>query len=51
VNYYFIGTSVKVSVGYEYDQFRDREVGALGSAFNAGSTNVQGLRAQLQLQF
>jgi hypothetical protein len=51
VNYYFIGTSVKLSVGYEYDQFRDREVGALGTAFNAGSANVQGLRAQLQLQF
>ncbi|HTB64175.1 MAG TPA: porin [Opitutales bacterium] len=51
VNYYFIGTSVKLSVGYEYDQFKDRQVGALGTAFNAGSTNVQGLRAQLQLQF
>ena len=51
VDYYFIGTSVKLELGYEYDQFKDRQVGALGTAFNAGSTDVQGLRAQLQLQF
>jgi len=51
VNYYIEGTSVKLSVGYEFDQFSNRQIGALGSAFSGPRTNVQGFRAQLQLTF
>jgi len=51
VNYYIMGTSLKLSAGYELDQFNDRQVGAAGSAFSGSGANVSGFRTQLQLQF
>jgi hypothetical protein len=50
VNYYIIGTSVKISVGGELDEFGHRQA-ALGGNFNGGRAEVEGLRAQLQLTF
>jgi hypothetical protein len=50
VNWYIIGTSVKWSVDYEYDQFSGRETVA-GGPFNGPRANVSGLRTQLQLRF
>jgi hypothetical protein len=50
VNYYIIGTDVKLSAGYEYDQFYERQVAA-GGSFNGPRANVQGVRTQLQLLF
>jgi hypothetical protein len=51
VNWYIEGTSVKLSLGYEFDQFSGRQTGALGTAFNGPHANAEGLRAQLQLTF
>ena len=50
VNYYIIGTDVKLSAGYEYDQFYQRQTVA-GGAFAGPRANVQGVRTQLQLLF
>ena len=51
VNWYIEGTSVKLSAGYEFDQFSGRQTGALGTGFTGPRTNAQGFRAQLQVQF
>jgi hypothetical protein len=50
VNYYIIGTDVKLSAGYEYDQFYERQI-AGGGNFNGPRANVQGVRTQLQVLF
>ncbi len=50
VNYYIIGTDLKISAGYEYDQFYGREV-AVGGNFNGPRANVQGVRTQIQVLF
>jgi hypothetical protein len=50
VNYYIIGYDLKVSAGYEFDQFSDRQA-TLGGNFNGSRANVQGLRTQIQLLF
>ena len=50
VNYYIIGYDLKISAGYEYTQFYDRQV-AVGGNFNGPRANVNGVRTQIQLLF
>jgi hypothetical protein len=50
INYYIIGYDMKISAGYEYDQFYQRQV-AVGGNFNGARANVQGFRTQIQLLF
>jgi len=49
VNWYIVGSAVKLSAGYELDDFYNR--GAAGSAFAGPSADVQGFRTQLQVTF
>ncbi len=51
VNYYIIGYDMKISAGYEFDQFYQRETVAAGAPFNGSIANVQGVRVQMQLLF
>lgn len=50
VNYYIIGTDLKISAGYEYDQFYQRQT-VTGGNFNGSRAIVQGFRTQIQLLF
>jgi len=51
VNWYIIGNSLKLSLGYEYDQFSGR-TGAAGFIGSDGpKAEVSGVRARMQLQF
>jgi len=50
VNWYIIGTSVKWSAGYEFDQFTDRQT-VSGGPFNGARATVSGLRTQIQMRF
>jgi len=49
VNYYIMGTSLKLSAGYEIDDFDGRQVAS--GAFTGPKAEVSGFRTQLQLQF
>ncbi|MGA2052964.1 MAG: porin [Opitutales bacterium] len=50
VNYYIIGYDLKLSAGYEFDQYTGRQT-FLGGSFNGARANVNGVRTQLQLLF
>jgi hypothetical protein len=51
VNWYIIGNSLKLSLGYEYTQFSGR-TGAAGFIGSDGpKAEVSGVRARMQLQF
>jgi hypothetical protein len=50
VNYYILGYDLKVSAGYEFDQFSGRQT-FLGGNFNGARANVNGVRTQIQLLF
>jgi hypothetical protein len=50
VNYYVIGTDLKISAGYEYTQFTDRQ-NITGGPFNGPRASVNGIRTQIQLLF
>jgi hypothetical protein len=50
VNWYIVGTSVKWSAGYEFDDFYNRSAAA-GGAFTGPSADVSGFRSQLQVTF
>ncbi|MGA2052997.1 MAG: porin [Opitutales bacterium] len=50
VNYYILGYDLKVSAGYEFDQFTGRQT-VVGGTWNGGRANVNGVRTQIQLLF
>jgi hypothetical protein len=50
VNYYFIGNDVKLSTGYEFTQFTDRQT-ITGGSWNGARADVNGFRTQLQVLF
>jgi len=50
LNWYIVGSSVKLSAGYELDDFYNRSAAA-GGTFTGPSADVQGFRAQLQVTF
>jgi len=50
VNWYIVGSSVKLSAGYEFDDFYNRSAAA-GGAFTGPSADVSGFRTQLQVTF
>lgn len=51
VNWYIEGPSVKLSLGYELDQFTDRSATGAGGSFTGPRANVEGVRSQLQVLF
>jgi len=51
VNYDIVGPSVKLSLGYEIDDFTNRQIGAAGTGFTGPRAVASGFRTQLQLQF
>jgi hypothetical protein len=50
VNYYVLGTALKISAGYEFSRFYDREVLA-GGSFSGAPASVSGVRVQIQSRF
>jgi hypothetical protein len=50
VNYYIIGNSLKLQVGYEFAQFYDRVAGS-STLFGGPRANVSAFRTRLQLLF
>lgn len=51
VNWYIIGSSLKLSAGYEINEFYNRQAGALGTNFTGPRAISSGVRTQLQVQF
>jgi hypothetical protein len=51
VNYYIIGTAVKLSVGYEYADFTGRQIAQGAQHFTGSGTGESIIRARLQVAF
>lgn len=51
VNWYISKNAVKLSLGYEYDEFTGRGAASTPSSFNGAKATVDGFRARMQVSF